>query len=140
MEENQTYELSCLISPTVDEKTAKSLLDKIKETAGKESNISQKEEPKKIKLAYPIKKQNQAFLAYLSVKTKPEKIKTVKTEIEKIPEILRFILIKKEPSKPAKAAKKKEAMPPAAPPQKEATKEKQKVALEQIEKELDQIL
>lgn len=149
MPENQTYELTYLISSEIDEKAAQGSVIKIKEIVGKENIDSQKDELKKIKLAYPIKKQEQAFLATLQIKASPEAIKALKTQLEKFPEIFRFILIKKEKTKPVKPKKmrfvKKEQPAPALLPQKKeklAQKEKkeEKVGLKEIEQELEKIL
>ncbi len=104
-------------------------------------------------LAYPIKRQTEALLACFSLKANPAAIKDIKTSIEKTPEIIRFLIIKKQadrPAEPAQKAAKAKKEPPSEKPTdglKENTdaeakkaKGKEKVALSTIEKELDQIL
>lgn len=110
------YELTLLLPPDLKEEELEKEKAKIEElTKGKFEN------EKKIKLAYPVKKREQAFL--LSGEFEAEKIKEIKKELDKEP-ILRFLLIKKE-----KAEEK----------QREKPKEK-KPDLSAIEKELEKVL
>jgi len=97
--------------------------------------------PKKIRLSYPIKNKEAAFLAGGVFESEPEKIRELKKAIEKEEGILRFLLNKKEIAreKPAKRAD-KERPKMKALPKKLKTKPEKKVDLKVIEKDLDKIL
>ncbi len=60
------------------------------------NNVEFVEEGKlvKVKLAYPIKKLNQAFFGYFRFASHPDKIDLIDKELKLIPEVIRFILIK----------------------------------------------
>jgi len=99
----QIYELGYLILPSIAEDALSSVIDKIRvlihEAGGKEVDS---EAPFKQSLAYSMSKTigasryvlTDAYLGWIKFETEPAKIATVKAGVEKIAEILRFLLIK----------------------------------------------
>lgn len=147
------YELTYLIQPGLNEAELKETTEKVGSLIGEEKNVLGIEPPQKIKLAYPIKKNNWAFLASVSFQTGPENALGIKKGIEKYPEVLRSIIVKKqlververitpqkEPSQkgqiaaPEKIEKKKPAV------EKKATPLKTKEEMDELEKDLEKIL
>lgn len=94
------YELAYLISGQLNETEAQDLAKKIEKTLGESGVIVNSIEPKKIKLAYPIKKQGEGFLVSIDFTAEPNFILLLSREIEKETNILRFLIIKKSPEKP----------------------------------------
>lgn len=118
------------------------VFQKIEKLVSETSQVKHSETPKKIKLSYPIQKKAEAFLATLEFQTEPKMIKDLKQKTEKIPEIMRFLLIKKELPKKEEAPEAKPGKPKTKKPlkEKERVSPTQKVALEEIEKELEEVL
>ncbi len=137
----QNYELTYLITPDLDEKAAGEMQEKINNLLG--ASII----PvvfKKIKLAYLINKKIDAFLVSVNFSGEPTKVPEISKEIDKIPEIIRFLLIRKEIEKPKKEKKKKiESMEKLEVDKKEKPKKttKQKITdMDALEKDLEKIL
>ncbi len=134
----QNYTLTCLITSELDEKGIEELVEKLKGLTGAINEIK----PKRIRLAYPIEKKTEAFLLSLSFAMEPDKITELKKELEKITLVIRFLLLKQAIVKKAKERKPLLKTASAQPVVEKATarKEKKKVALEDIEKDLEKIL
>ncbi len=132
----QDYQLTFLLSPELDEKKLEDFSEKFGEMLRKEVKVSQSEAPKKVKLSYPILKKQDAFLACFEFQAEAQKIEELKTKIKKQPEILRFLLIKKE-----KTLEKKERKPKARKAfERKKVPVTEKVELKKIEKDLEKIL
>ena len=116
----QNYELTCLLSPDLDEAG----IEKIQELIKVKSLL--KETPKKVKLAYPVEKQEQAFLLTREFPAEPKEILELNKILKQEKNILRFLLIKKQ-----KEEKKPEFKP---------RKPEEKADLSKIEKELKKVL
>ena len=127
------YELSYLISPNLKEEEAVALQEKINSLVSKTIKLLRFDKIKKIKLAYPIQKKEEAFLASLDFQTEAGQIEELKKEIEKEKNILRFLLIKK---RPRKEIKKREIIEV----KKELKSPEKKVGLKEIEEKLEKIL
>lgn len=125
------YELSFLISPDLSDSEVNSLIQKIASLLGE---VTHKDEPKRIRLAYTIDNKSEAFLGVLQFTT--EKISDIKKELDKEKDILRFLIVKVEQEKPKKKRVKKE------PTEKTPTIEpkEKKVDLKNIEENLDKVL
>lgn len=99
----QLYEITFLISPDLSEQQAQNFfIAKEKEIGGPSQIISQ-EQPKRIGLYYPIKKQKSAYLASIKFETEPEKAIEIKKAIEENNDILRFLIVKAEKELPPRA-------------------------------------
>lgn len=127
------YELTFLISPELKESELKDFSQKIDSLISKEGKITKSEEPKKINLAYPIQKKNEAFLAISEFSAEADKIESLKKKLGGEKEILRFLLIKK------KRVEKKLKPAPAIVSAGKPIPEK-KVELKEIEEKLEKIL
>ncbi len=139
------YELNYLISPEISEEEAKEFQNKITSFIQEEEGVLNEEGSIiRIKLAYPIKKQAQAYLAVLNFQLNSEKLSSLEKKLKAENQILRYLLlIKKEPEikpgisrmpviskKPRRVVLEKSAV---------RTPEK-KVELKEIEKKLEEIL
>jgi ribosomal protein S6 len=100
----------------------------------------------RIKLAYPIKKEDFAYFGYLHFSCAPENIKELRNELKTSPKVLRFIIVS-QPA-PVKKSETKEVSEeirrrPAAPTSqtiKEASKQSEALSNEDLEKKLEEIL
>jgi small subunit ribosomal protein S6 len=128
------YELTYLISPEVSEEELKSLNEKINSLIQKGAGaLNEIKPPIKKKLAYPIKKQNEAFLIELSFYLEPEKLGSLEKELKAEKKILRYLILAKPKLKIIKLRKRPKKVIP------KPLKEK-KVELKEIEKKLEEIL
>lgn len=120
----KNYELTALITPLTEKEEAESLIERI---AGIRPGAV------KIKLAYPIEKVREAFLASVSFLADSEKLKEIKEKINSEKSILRHIIIlkKEEKFKP----KRKRAKPEDV-----VKKESKKVDIEKIDQKIEEIL
>lgn len=129
------YELICLISPNLSETELKSIEEKIIELLQKEGGILTSEmqgKTAKKRLAYPVKKANQAYMVNLSFELNPEKLESLREKLNSIGEIIRYsLMVKKSP----KITKSSHRVPKIT---KKASQPK--VELEEIEKKLEEIL
>lgn len=124
MEKENFYELSYLLDTDFKEISEKEITDLISE----KGKILEKSEKKKIKLAYPIKKKEEAFLETIIFLMKPKDVPFLKEGLEKKNQILRYLLLKKKKF-------------PILETRKEPLEQKEKkVDLKKIEEKLEQIL
>ncbi|MDD5433551.1 MAG: 30S ribosomal protein S6 [Candidatus Pacebacteria bacterium] len=93
------YELAFLLSGGLDETKAQEAFQKIEKMLSELGQVKLSLEPKKIKLAYPVKKEQEGFLVSIDFTTKPENIAVVSQTMDKSADILRFLIIKKSPEK-----------------------------------------
>ena len=129
------YELTYLISPELPEEELKSLQEKINSLIQKGAGVlNEIKLPIKKKLAYPIKKQREAFLTDLSFYLEPDKLGSLEKELKSEKKILRYLILAKPKLKIAKVRKRPTKIIPKIP-----VKEK-KVELKEIEKKLEEIL
>jgi small subunit ribosomal protein S6 len=123
------YELSLIINPELKEEEAnrisQEIISLIQEKGGILDNLR---EIKLINLAYPIQKKERGFFSSFSFYFKPEETNLLDKELKNNKNILRYLLVKKEPSRLKKTARveKKES--------------KKKVDFKKIEEKLDEII
>ncbi len=128
----KTYELAYLISQGTSETELKDFVQEINSSIQAEGGVVLKPGSPELKnLAYPIKKQNSAFLISSEMNFFPDKLEDLKKRLRKENRILRFIIISKElprkgPAKRIRIRKKPET--------------DKKVELKEIEKKLEEIL
>jgi len=156
------YELAYLISGELNEIQAQDLAKKIEKKLEENSVILSSMEPKKIKLAYLIKKQQDGYLVSVDFTCEPTNLIGASKEMEKELDVLRFLFIKKSAQKLEPVKEKMEEKPASALSElrrgkEEATTEKAKKEktkkpvsvetaagkeenLKKIEKDLDEIL
>ena len=125
------YELTYLISPELNPQELKDFSQKVDSLISKFGKVIKSEQPKKIKLAYPIQKKEEAFLTTFEFEAEPEKADNLKKELQNESKIMRFLLIKKKKIEKAKKELK---------PKKEKPEPEKKVELKEIEEKLERIL
>jgi small subunit ribosomal protein S6 len=129
------YELTYLISAEKTDQEAKEKQTSIISLIQKEEGILVEEKPFfKKKLAYPVKKQRQAYLATIFFQISPEKIEVLEKFLKQDKDFLRYLILIKMPAKkvkPSRSLKKPDLI--------KAKKEK-KVDLDKIGQKLEEIL
>lgn len=135
------YEIASLISPETSEKEVFGVAGRITgflQDAG--AMIEKIEEPKKIRLAYPIKKFREAYFGWVTFTLDPEKLAGVEKKIKLEKQIIRFltVLAEEEPVRqrtfrPQRAPESEKSASPIAPPEKQ-------VNIEELDRQLEEIL
>ncbi len=134
------YQLAFLVSPNLNQSETEDFLKKIESLIQKGGEISQKEELKKIRLAYPIQKEKEAFFGFFEFKTTAEEIEILKTELKKEKNLLRFLIIKREAKKKEQIKRTKKPEIPLEPKEESDEKLKEKkVELKNIEEKIEEI-
>jgi small subunit ribosomal protein S6 len=135
----KNYELTYLIKSDLTEEEVKEFQEKIISLIQEKGGVLGKiNSPLKKKLAYPIKKEGQAYLATLNFQLNPEELAGLEKKIKLKNQILRYLILTKKEAKIIPEAIK---IPPIAKKRKEVIPEKEKkVELEEIEKKLEEIL
>jgi len=131
----KNYEITHLISSEIPEEEVKQAQSRLVYLIQSEGGLVLEEKiPFRKKLAYPVRKQSQAYLSFLVFQMEPEKLKDLEKKIKEISQILRYLLLIKLPKKERKTSaftKKLKTL--------KSEKEK-KVDIEEIGKKLDEIL
>jgi ribosomal protein S6 len=123
------YEIAFLIDPKISEKEAEEVQQKIENMIQDIGGIFWfREKIVKKNLAYPIKKQFEAYLASVQFFLKPQKIKEVEKKLKKESQILRYLIVTRQ-------MKKGEVQKATG-----AERKEEKVELEKLEKKLEEIL
>ena len=131
------YELTYLISSEISEEEIKSLPEKVLVLVQEADGIIENRIlPLKRKLAYPINKQEDAYLATLTFQLDPEKLAGLEKKIKAEGQILRYLLLVKKPTKEVKRVIRKVISEKPV----SAQSQEKKVELKEIEKKLEEIL
>ncbi|OHA69115.1 MAG: 30S ribosomal protein S6 [Candidatus Wildermuthbacteria bacterium RIFCSPLOWO2_01_FULL_47_18] len=126
-----TYQLTILVNPEVQEDSLNAVLGRIAEAVQKLGGIvEQQDMQKKVQLAYPIQKQREAYRGLLTFAMDPKEVEAFQKLVQGQKEVLRFLLIV--------APKVKVEIPTLA---KASTKpvEEEKMSIEDIDKKLEEI-
>ncbi len=148
----KNYELTILLKIDSEEQTNK-LIGQIKENLEKnQANIKKDTLPTRVKLAYPIKNNNEAFMVSYLVESDEEHIDSIKTYLDFQDNIVRYAIIKekigktKEPRRKDSARKsldivgEQEIKSEEPAIIEEEKKHEKKADLEEIDKKLDEML
>lgn len=155
----KTYELTYIISSQVNSAEIDIILKNIESFIQEQEGIilspqsgipfaGKSEKTSAKTLAYPIKKQSSGYFITLEFQALEDKIKEIKSKIEKDNKILRHFIIVKKPIKEMKERRirkplfmqnKIEKPSFANPSENRGKKSEGKVELEEIEKKLDEI-
>ena len=131
----KSYELTYLISPNLSEEELKIFQEKIASLIqNEEGTLQGVKNPVKRRLAYPIKKRGEAYLANLDFYLSPEKLEDLEKKLKAESKILRYLILVKEELKKIEVPKiiSKVKIP--------KVKKEKKVELEKIEEKLEEIL
>lgn len=144
-QEVKNYEFAYLLSPSVEEGAVLSYTAKISaliEEAG--GMVRKTEAPKRRQLAYPVRKEHQAYFGWTTFTATPLKTKELEKKFSGLKEILRHLLIEAEIEKRPPTFRPMHAMTGAGrvvrPPAREAEKADDKLDLEALDKKLEEIL
>jgi len=137
----KAYELTYLILAELPEEEARAFQNKIASLIKEEGGILDDiRMPFRKKLAYSIKKQAQAYLAFLNFKISPEGLINLEKKLKSENQILRYLILIKKPIKAAKERKRESHEPIILAEKKVVSEKEKKVELKEIEKELEEIL
>jgi len=137
----KNYELAYLLSPSIAEEEVLTHVGKINAlTEESEGTIRRAEEPKKRKLAYPIKKESWAYFGWTTFSLLPETIITLDKKLKENKLILRYLVSEEEIETRPQSLRIMQPRPLSsrrvAPRQKPA----EKLDLEALDKKLEEIL
>jgi len=90
------YETVFIINPNVEEEGIKSLIQKFSDLINNDGKVESVEELGKKKLAYEIKKQNEAYYLVFKFEAKPELISELERNYRITDEVIKFIVVKEE--------------------------------------------
>lgn len=142
-EENIFYELAAFLSSNLSDTEAEekfnNIIKQIEELNGLilETNL-----PRLEPLAYPIKKETSGYFCVVTFKVESEMIEEIQKRLKLLPEILRFMIVKKK-EKPQKVDHQKfkaQVKKGKKEGEKERIKEEKEVSLEELDKKLSEIL
>lgn len=135
------YQLTYLFSPELSFDQAQVFCSDIEAIFAKEGKVIKSGKPTRKTLAFPVKQQKSAYLAEIEFATEPSILEALKKELEKKPQILRFLLTSQPKVKTAlpQKLKSKIQVPAEQTPEKQKTAP-QKADTEKIEEKLEEIL
>ncbi len=124
------YELTYLVSAKLEQKEVESIIQKVKDIIKKlEGKIYEELPFYKVRLGYPINKEEEAYLVSFDLFLPAQNVESLKKEVEQEKNILRHIIFKKKaPKEEAKISEEKKPQKP------------KKVELEELDKKLEEIL
>ena len=94
------YETAFLIAPSLPEEETESLIEKMQETVNKKKGkMIQVNKWGKRKLAYPIKKHEEAYYVFFTYEGGPEISRELERQFRQTEVILRYLTLKKEGEK-----------------------------------------
>lgn len=146
--EPQLYEIGLLIQPELPEGEASAVLGTIRSYIEKTGGVLESTvDPKLRKLAYPIKKLNQAYFAALQFTVSPDKVTNIKKDVETNTSVIRHLILtwKKEVPRPVLRRPLVEPSPDGSAPAPSlhtppAREDEPKTDIREIDKKLDEIL
>ncbi|MFH1582265.1 MAG: 30S ribosomal protein S6 [bacterium] len=133
------YELTYLITPDLSEEEARAFQTKVNSFIADQGILEEGNVILRKKLAYPIQKKEQSYMAVATFNALPGKIADLEKQLKEEKEILRYILVIKEKQKTLKVRPHLARGKPLVET-KEPTIQEKKVELKEIEKKLDEIL
>ncbi len=143
--DKKPYEVGYLLSPLIPEEGVMKVLEEVRVSIeSKGALIENTQNPKYLRLAYPIKKQTHGYFGAIQFHVAPSLIHEVKEALDKNEQILRHLIIewKKEPPRQQPALKAFQPKEPAAPgtASEPAEPAEEKASEQEIDKKLDEIL
>jgi len=138
----KNYELTYLISSELSEEEAKNLYQKIDSFIQEEGGVLGNKEKMVLrkKLAYPIKKQTQAYLVVSIFQLEPEKLANLEKKIKLENQVLRYLILTRKPAKEIVVKLRRRPKLVTEKPVVARKVPEKKVELKEIEKKLEEIL
>jgi len=135
----KSYELSYLILPEMSEEEAKAFQEKIASLIKEEGGVLNDQGIiERIRLAYNIQKQSQAYLAVLNFQQEPLKLTELEKKLKLEKQILRYLILFKKKLKPI--SQKRQRPEPIIKKERVVSEKEKKVELQEIDKKLEEIL
>jgi len=102
------YEISILYHPSLEVDLSKAEEQILKIFAGAKAKVTNTDNWGKRKLLYPIKKQDFAIYVFYTLEIEPAEVKKIETALNITDEIIRYLIVKPDLKKIAKAEAEKE--------------------------------
>lgn len=91
-----SYYLTLVLKPDLEEKDRKSLLDSIsKKVIGTEGKVEKEDLWGVRSLAYPLKRNNKGYFAHFEIQADPKNVKGLDKALDLEEDVLRYLLIKR---------------------------------------------
>ncbi|OGE28050.1 30S ribosomal protein S6 [Candidatus Daviesbacteria bacterium RIFCSPHIGHO2_01_FULL_40_11] len=91
-----SYYLTLVLKPDLEEKERKTLLDSIgKKAVGSEGKVEKEDFWGNKDLAYPIKRQTKGYFAHFEISADPKDIKGLDKSLKVEEDVLRYLLIRR---------------------------------------------
>ena len=91
-----SYNLTLVLKPGMEEKERKTLLDAmVKKLAGEEGKVVKEDLWGERDLAYPLKKQNKGFYAHFELEANPKNAKGLDKILKLEEDVLRYLLVRR---------------------------------------------
>ena len=139
----KNYEFAYLFSSSSTESEVLTLAEKLSTLINEaKGTVKRVEEPKRRKLAYPIKKQKEAYWGWITFSMAPENIKALEKKLKGVNVFLRYLLVEEEIETRPQIFR---ALPrpitkPRPVPRATETQPAEKLDLEALDKKLEDIL
>ena len=91
-----SYYLTLVLKPDLEEKERKALLDSmVKKLVGEDGKVTKEDLWGSKDLAYPIKRQTKGFFAHFEISAEPKNAKGLDKSLKVEEDILRYLIIKR---------------------------------------------
>lgn len=148
---NRNYELAYHLNPDIEESEVMARAKEIQDLITREKgSVLVSRDPKRKHLSYPIKQKHYSYFGVFDFSASPETIEKVNTQIKLQNDVLRCIILKKEPEdkdlrvlgteRPRSRMKTHEPTALSREDREKVAKQKEEVKPEQIEKEIEKVL
>ncbi len=135
--ESRQYEIAYLISPNISEEDVFGVAGKIttslQDAKGLVSHIG---EPKRRRLAYPIKKLSEAYFGWTRFSMSPENLADFEKKLKQEPAIIRYLVVIFEESLPERIFRPR----PTYTPRPTTPLPEERMNIEELDKRLEEIL
>src|SRR3990170_8619397 len=145
--EVKNYEIAYLISPAVREEDVFGVVGKITSLIQESRGLVHKiDEPKRVKLAYPIKKQTWAHFGWTAFSADGEGAQQLKKKLSRDASVLRYLIVSipqkklRDLRRPPRSRIRIERPTPVMRPATPEAEEQEKKQIAEIDKKLEEIL
>ena len=139
------YEIAYVLSPSIAEEEVSGYSGKINSAIEDSKGlIKYSESPKKIRLAYPIEKDRNAYFAWTVFNASTDAIKSIDKKVKEIKEVVRFLIVEKDakevPLRPIRVPSFKTPAEVSTIKTETPSEGEDKLDLEALDKKLEEIL
>src|SRR3989338_5410452 len=139
------YELAYLLSPAIAEEDTLNWTGRIARIIEEAKGmVRHQENPRKIRLAYPVKKERSAYFGWITFTATPDLLSMLEKRMKTAENVIRHMVVEEEeiPVQPPRTFIPRPALPakPRFPIPEAPKKEEERLDLEELDKKLEEIL